>query len=506
MHSLFSAEDLQQIREHDLQPDEIYAQLRSFESEFSSLKLDRPCTVGDGIQVLPQTELERLAVFYEPTKVQGRGIKFVPASGAANRMFALLFSSAKAPALVEELMRHLSKLAFYEELEALFQRRKKSLRSELEKKNYEEILHNILEKEGLGYAYLPKALLPFHRYSNECRTSLEEHLIEAKAYLEDREGRCRLHFTVSVEHRPKIEAYLQKILPHYEKHGIFYEIGLSVQSPHTDTLALAPLGEPFRDKQGRLVFWPAGHGALLENLQALGGEIIFIKNIDNVAWDPLQTRCAFYQKALAGYLLELQTKIFGYLRILAKKSFETSFVEEVLNFSQQYLSLYLPPVWGKKEMFEKAQFLFERLNRPLRVCGVVKNYGEPGGAPFWVKEKDDTLSLQFVEAAQLDPNSVEQLQVFGASTHFNPVVLVCGVRDYQSMPFPLLRFADAEACLITQKSYQGLALKIRERPGLWNGSMAHWNTVFVEIPTFCFTPVKTINDLLRPEHQAPGEV
>jgi hypothetical protein len=330
---------------------------------------------------------------------------------------------------------------------------------------------------------------------------MEEHLVEAAAYAQDRDHIARVHFTVPLEHQEAMHDHIEAVRWRCERLGCRYVVTFSVQKPSTDTIAVDQRNEPFRDEAGRLVFRPAGHGALLENLNDLQGDIIFIKNIDNLAVDKLKPQTYLYKEALAGYLLELQNAIFGYLQTLLHEQVEEQLLKEMFEFARVKLSIVPPAELTRRSRAERMAFLASRLNRPLRVCGVVPNTGEPGGGPFWVQQSENTLSLQIIEAAQVDMQDAGQRALWQAATHFNPVDLVCGVRDYRGRPFALPRFSDPDAGFIAQKSKDGKVLRALELPGLWNGAMAYWNTVFVEVPLITFNPVKTVFDLLRDAHQ-----
>ncbi len=375
------------------------------------------------------------------------------------------------------------------------------IESLLSRGQYKNILEYILTAKGLDYADLPKGLIKFHRYPDHSRTPFEEHLVEAAAYVKDRNGVARIHFTISPEHEGAIKNHIERVRDRYEKSGVKYEITFSYQKPSTDTVAVDLENRPFRDAEGKLVFRPGGHGALLENLYELEGDIIFIKNIDNVVPDRLKGETYLYKRVLGGLLVELQKQIFQYLDRISKGDLNEPLIEEIIGFASDRLYIVLPKRIGQGTKEEKADFLFSRLNRPLRVCGIVKNQGEPGGGPFWVEHADGTSSMQIVESSQVNMKSAGQKEIWESSTHFNPVDLVCGVRDYLGKAFNLMNFTDPETGFISTKSYEGRELKALELPGLWNGGMANWNTVFVEVPIITFNPVKTVFDLLRKEHQ-----
>ncbi|MFQ5539769.1 MAG: DUF4301 family protein, partial [Candidatus Binatia bacterium] len=450
--------------------------------------------------------------------LSGRTSKFVPASGAASRMFQALVSLMDRPELTQksaeaekvspehealnQFMTGIKKFAFYDDLKSVLRENGLDIASLIVKGQHTKILEYLLTGRGLNYASLPKGLIKFHRYPDRCRTPIEEHLVEAAATIQDKNGFARVHFTVSPSHQEAVEAHVDEVRRCYEKAHVNYEIKISTQKPSTDTLAVDLENRPFRDRNGKLVFRPAGHGALLENLNDLRGDIVFIKNIDNVVPDRLKEETYIFKEALGGLLVDLQNKMFGYLKDLSTAGVSERTLGEAFEFARFRLSIVLPDGICRGSIEEKAKFLFAKLNRPLRVCGVVRALGEPGGGPFWVGQGDEATSAQIVESSQVDLESAEQRAVWASSTHFNPVDLVCGVRDYLGAPFDLMSFTDPSAGFISIKSMDSRELKALELPGLWNGGMAHWNTVFVEVPDITFNPVKTVFDLLREEHRA----
>jgi hypothetical protein len=371
----------------------------------------------------------------------------------------------------------------------------------LQKKNYHLILSSLLGREGMNYGNLPKGLLTFHRYGRQVRTAVEEHMVEGAGYTTNADQQVRIHLTVSPEHRKTFEQLLDKVKPLYEEHfRVHYEIDFSIQKPATDTLAIDDKNEPFRETDGSLHFRPGGHGALLENLNDISADLIFIKNIDNVSHDRTRSDTLLYKKALAGLLVETRDKVFHYLELLEKRdTISDTLVSEI----KSYLGSDLGTVVNSKLKNRDSliDFLIARLNRPIRVCGMVKNTGEPGGGPFWTSDEAGNLSLQVVESSQVNHHDPEQEAILNSATHFNPVDLVCSVLNYKGAKFNLMNFRNPNTGFISKKFKNGKPLKAMELPGLWNGSMAHWNTVFVEVPVSTFTPVKTVHDLLRPEHQ-----
>jgi hypothetical protein len=519
---MFNEEDLRQIKDRGIPLEKVIFQIEIFKRGSFYLKLKRPCTIGDGINLLEKNDLARLTNLYSEAALSGRTMKFVPASGAASRMFKLLsYFNNRYPHIDEKLIstrvkendpehkrffqfvKGIKQFAFYDDLKTVMSKDGFDIENLIAKGQFKDILEYLLTERGLNYANLPKGLIKFHRYPDHSRSSLEEHLVEAAAYTQDRDGISRIHFTISPEYEEAIKSYIGKIRSRYETSGIKYEISFSFQKPSTDTIAVDLLNRPFRDRDARLVFRPGGHGALLENLNDLKGDIVFIKNIDNVVPDRLKQKTYLYKKAFGGYLIELQKEIFGYLKRLARREADKQFVKQAFEFLRFKLFITPPDGIEQASKDEKINFLFSKLNRPLRVCGMVKNEGEPGGGPFWVEGKDGSLSLQIVESAQIDPKSEEQQKILASSTHFNPVDIVCGIRDFRGNSFDLRQYMDTNAVFISRKSKDGRELKALELPGLWNGAMAYFNTIFVEVPLITFNPVKTINDLLRREHQ-PG--
>jgi len=515
-----SDQDIQQIQRHGLTLEQVQEQLRFFASPPPFIRLARAATVPDGIHRIPPAAWERYLERHADAAREGRFTKFVPASGGATRMFELLLhyfyhvdtdlKSVVAAELEqgvhrarEFLLFHdcLHRFAFYPDLQALCSANGNSLEDLLAERDYREILSIVLAERGLHYKDLPKALIKFHTYGAESRTALEEHLVEAAGYVRDRDGWCRLHLTILPRHRQTFQRFLEQVQPALEERfGCRFLVDFSFQHPSTDTLAADADNRPFRDSRGRLVFRPGGHGALLQNLQNLQGDLVYIKNIDNVVPDRLKESTILWKKILGGFLVDLQEQIHRHLGALGQNP-GADVLEEALDFARDELALALPPQIRQWPEDLARDYLVRALNRPLRVCGVVKNQGEPGGAPFWIQEPDGSLSLQIVEKAQVDLGDPDQRAIWETATHFNPVDLVCALRDDQGLPFDLAPYVDRQAVFISRKSLDGRELKALELPGLWNGAMAHWLTVFVEVPIVTFNPVKTVFDLLRPEHQ-----
>jgi hypothetical protein len=510
--------DLKQIQEMNLTPEKVLSQIESFKKGFPYARLDRPCTVGDGIHVLSRSDLNGYADGYSEAALSGRSMKFVPASGAASRMFkAFLAVNSLYERItdkeisqgkdsdhraVREFFRGIRNFAFYEDLLSALARENLDLEILLKRKEYKPILESLLTAKGLDLANVPKGLIKFHSYSGHSRTAFEEHLVEGAAYTQDRNRRVRIHFTVSPEHENAVRRHIETARPFCEKDGVTFSVEFSSQKASTDTIAVDMDNHPFRDRDGSLVFRPGGHGSLLENLCDLSGDILFLKNIDNVLPDRLKEEALTYKKALGGLLIELQKRIFAYVEKLVNGDVDRRLLTEMIAWMKDRLFIMIPDRVARQSATEQARFLLSRLNRPVRVCGMVKNEGEPGGGPFWVEQRDETCSLQIVESSQVDMASPQQRKILGSSTHFNPVDLVCGIRDYRGKPFNLRRFVDPDTGFISIKSKDGKELKALEHPGLWNGAMADWTTVFVEVPLATFCPVKTLLDLLRKEHQA----
>jgi hypothetical protein len=517
--SLFNEKDIKDMQARGADPYEILKQVEIFSRGFSYANLLRPCRIGDGIKRLSSEDIKSLTEAFSKALSKGRAMKFVPASGAATRMFKELISVSNRIGAIDrdyfcewsrhdgdyrqfqEFIDNLKRFPFYSELESVMSQNGVDINNGHSYTGQRNLLDYAFGEKGLKLAELPKGLIPFHLYSEYSRTPIEEHLVEAGTYAVDGEGKARIHFTVSEEHEESVVNHVNKIKGRYENAGLHFDVSFSYQKPSTDTLAVNLDNTPFRDRDGALYFRPAGHGALLANLNEIKGDIIFIKNIDNVAPDRLKETMYVYKNALGGHLVELQKKIFGYLDRLERDDMDDSLLSEATDFIKKELSI--TPSGGAESYSreEKIGYLVSRLNRPLRVCGMVRNQAEPGGGPFWVRQTDGSVSLQIVEKSQVDETSEQQKSLFSAATHFNPVDLVCGVRDYKGASFDLKKYVDPDACFISVKSKDGRELKALELPGLWNGAMAHWNTVFVEVPLITFNPVKTVFDLLRPEHQ-----
>ena len=477
---MFTEKDLHQIEQHGLTREAVERQIENFRRGFPFLKVVRAASPGDGVVVVDDAAADAAQARYEQAAHGLSVVKFVPASGAATRMFKELFefvNEGKRGKGIDTLLENIERFAFWPELKAV-----------LPEGADDRTVVSCIVKQGLGYGQKPKGLVTFHAYPDGARKAVEEHLVEGAAYAST-DGVARIHFTVSPEHRAGSESLLAEKVPLYEKRfGIRYEISFSVQKPSTDTIAVNPDNTPFRQEDGSLLFRPAGHGALIENLNEIDADIIFIKNIDNVTTDARRGDTIRYKKVLAGLLLELQEQAFAHLRALEAG---TADLAEVAAFVEQRLCVKLPAAYD-------TALLRAVLDRPIRVCGMVRNEGEPGGGPFWVANPDGTESLQIAESSQISPDDMPLMK---SATHFNPVDLVCGVRTSQGGKFDLRRYTDPSTGFISSKSSGGRELRAQELPGLWNGAMARWNTVFVDVPITTFSPVKVVQDLLRPQHQ-----
>ena len=499
---------------------QVRSQLAFFQTPPPPPRLVRPCTLGDGIRQIAPEERAQYIQLQEKAALRGRFQKIEPASGASSRMFQyLLFcfnnlDKREIEALLEgkeeesendpfyAFMNHLSEFAFFEELKKQLTPDNGAITNWAEPSHWQRVLKYLLTDDGLNYCHLPKGLITFHRYPQRNRTSFEEHLVEAVQTIRDEKDLCRIHFTISPEHQKEFSEVWEEIRSDYEQtFQVHFQITFSFQSHSTDTLAVNLENTPFREDNGRLLFRPGGHGALLKNVNDLQGDLLYLKNIDNVQPDHLREQTIFWKKILGGNLARVEETVHHFMERLTRQGNNPELTESAWDFCRNELSIPEPPGLRQGPLHDQRAFLLKKLNRPIRVCGMVKNEGEPGGGPFWVRHRDGTLTLQIIEKSQVDPHPPEQQALWSGATHFNPVDLVCAVRDYRGMPFNLPVYSDSQAVFISEKSYDGKKLKALELPGLWNGGMSDWNTIFVEVPGSTFTPVKTVNDLLRPEHQ-----
>ena len=506
---MLTQEDKNLLAQKGISEQQITEQLACFEKGFPYLKLYAAASVENCGIMLAGEDVQKtyLAAWDAYKEGDGKIVKFVPASGAASRMFKNMFEFLGADYDVpttdfeKKFFTNIRNFAFYDDLDAACVKNNgKGIESLISDGNYKAVVANLLEAAGLNYGALPKGLLKFHKYEDGARTPLEEHLVEGALYAAGKSGEVNVHFTVSTEHRDLFARLVdEKVGKYASKYGVKYNISFSEQKPSTDTIAADMDNKPFRDN-GKLLFRPGGHGALIENLNDLDADIVFIKNIDNVVPDRLKADTVTYKKLLAGVLVTLQKQAFEYLQLLDSGHYRHDELENIIRFVQQRLHCRKDDIKDMEDA-DLVIYLRKKLNRPMRVCGMVKNVGEPGGGPFLAYNPDGTVSLQILESSQIDMNDPEKKAMFEKGTHFNPVDLVCAIRDYKGNKFNLLNYVDKATGFISYKSKGGKELKALELPGLWNGSMSDWNTVFVEVPLSTFNPVKTVNDLLREQHQ-----
>ncbi len=503
---MLTQKDFQQIGQRGITIDEINRQISYFKSGFPPADILMPATPGQGIICLSEREEEHYREVYNAHAPDSRITRFIPASGAATRMFKSLFEALdelegkpgvaqhkwveKHPE-IDQFLEQLPEYPFFEDLNlpqgAL----------------PEEILRRVLSKPGLDYGSMPKGLLKFHKYhQGDRRTSLEEHLREAAAYCGNRDGTLRIHLTVSPDHLEGFRAEADRVLPYVEQEtGLHIDLSFSFQKPETDTIAVDLRNEPFRQSDGSLLFRPGGHGALIRNLDALDSDLLFVSNIDNVAPDRTKPMRIRYKQVLGGILLEIRSQLFEFLNHLeGEEPVEKTMLGQMVAFLYERLGMAIPEGLMERDAAALRQWLISAMNRPMRVCGMVRNEGEPGGGPFYVRSESGEVSLQIVESSQIDMGDPSKAALVAQSTHFNPVDLVCSVRDYKGRKFSLTEYVDPSTGFISSKSMGGKELKALELPGLWNGAMAHWLTLFVEVPLETFSPVKTVFDLMRPEH------
>jgi hypothetical protein len=515
---MFTPEDLLLLQNKGISPKKIAEQLACFKSGFPWLTITASASVEKGILQIPAGNQEAYIQRWETYLSHNRQVvKFVPASGAASRMFKNLFEFLEAGYDVPQtdfektFFDRIEDFAFFSDLDnCCLKHHGKSIAALITAQAYKTIVRNLLDFTGLNYGQLPKGLLKFHRYATTspaadnlqpyARTAMEEHLAEGAMYARNVENEVNLHFTVSQEHSTLFESLTATKIPLYEQlFKVKYHIRFSEQKPSTDTMAVDENNEPFRDR-GQLLFRPGGHGALIENLNDIDADIIFIKNIDNVVPDAHKAPTVQYKKLIAGVLVTVQQQIFDYLELIDSGKYMHEQLLEMLYFLQNELNIKNPETKVLEDV-ELVLYIKSKLNRPIRVCGMVKNVGEPGGGPFLVVNEDETTSPQILESSQINLSNDAIKDLFEQGTHFNPVDLVCAVRNYKGQKFHLPDYVDKNTGFISLKSKNGKELKALELPGLWNGAMSDWNTIFVEVPIETFNPVKTVNDLLRSEHQ-----
>ncbi|RKS55179.1 uncharacterized protein DUF4301 [Gillisia mitskevichiae] len=514
----FSKKDIAQIQNKGLSLKVIEDQIAIFKRGNKPVKILAAATLGNGIKQVSKNQADKFVGIFEDLKHNLKLLNFIPASGAATRMFKELYIfvenfnpendslqeyfSRNESKKLKRFLDELPKLPFYEEtLTSAINNFPDFNNVSIDNQKY-YLVRSMLLEPGLELGNFPKGLVPFHKYKEHTATAFEEHLYEAGTYAE-KNNKANLHFTVSKEHLDKFQNEYNEIRTRVEEQtGTFFQIGFSFQDPKTDTIAVDPSNEVFRTSSEELFFRPGGHGALIENLNNLDADVVFIKNIDNLVTASNREEVAFHKKMLAGNLLKIQQECFYYLEILNARNFTEISLQQIIQFSEDQLRLSVSSNFESLSEEEQIQKLILLLNRPLRVCGMVKNEGEPGGGPFLVEFSNGESSLQIIEGAQIETNDPQQNEIAQNATHFNPVDLVCGLRNYKGEKFDLNEFVDPEMSFITTKTKDGKELKALELPGLWNGAMAKWNTIFVEVPVSTFNPVKTVADLLKPSHQA----
>lgn len=513
MATTYRPEDLEQMAAMGLNPEAVDEQIRHFREGFPHSELLEAATIENGgIITLDDAAIVRATNYYARVQKKKKILKFVPASGAASRMFKDLYAFSasytgvaynfeKEFPTVKTFLENLHTFAFAKDLKECMEHSKMDITDYMQRSDYASIVNVLLKEQYMGYGSLPKALLLFHKYGEERRTPLEEHIVEGAEYAKMGDGTVHLHFTVSPEHRVLIRKKIASVRKRYEQqYGIKLRISLSEQKHYTDTIAVDEYNNPVRDEEGRLTFRPGGHGALIENLNECRADLIFVKNIDNVVPDWMKHTTIVYKKALAGLLLELQEKNFKLIKQL-KQGASVQTLKRAARFAREELHIDLGEGYEQMGRKEQCEMLIAKLNRPMRVCGMVKNQGEPGGGPFYTRNSRGMRSLQIVETAQINRKNPEQESILNGATHFNPVDLVCCTKDYRGRYFDLRKYVDVQTGFISKKSKGATVVKSQELPGLWNGAMAEWITLFVEVPLATFNPVKTVNDLLRTEHQ-----
>ena len=510
--SLLSEEDLEQLRAKGISKDKVRDQLEIFRDGIPFVHLEKAAVIGEGISKFSALEEEDLIADFDKLRTSLSLLKFVPASGAASRMFKALFNFLDAYDPSEENLSDYFTRTEDKDLKVFSERLEDFpfydiLKDKVSGKSISEggalhlFVNELLSEEGLNYGFFPKGLLPFHKYPNQAVTPFEEHLKEGAAYAKTG-NEAKIHFTISEQHTELFEKELNRIEDRISKAtDAGFDIGYSYQKSSTDTLAVDMENRPFRNSDGSLLFRPGGHGALIENLNEQNADVIFIKNIDNVVVPENFDGVTRSKKVLAGVLLQVQQKAFIYAKLLDAHKINEEQIIDIKEFLERELNVRFSNSYESFTADEKIKVLKDKINRPIRICGMVKNEGEPGGRPFWIKDSGNRISLQIVESAQMDTSNQSQKNIVAQATHFNPVDLVCGVRNYKGEKYNLLNFVDPKQGFITGKTKDGKELKALELPGLWNGAMAYWNTIFVEVPLLTFNPVKTVNDLLKPSHQ-----
>lgn len=515
---MITEKDIQfiEFRGNDIQT--IESQLKILQYGIKSASLMRPATIGDGIHAFDYFTRSKYIESFDSDKESYDILRFIPASGAATRMFKSLQKlkeqwvniveqnqELKDPTIQNALkiLIDIQQFAFFDELKAILKSANINIDELLENKNYLPILDYLLGSEGMNYANLPKALLLFHKYENSTRTPVEEHIRESLHYALNEDKSLKMHFTISPEHEDLFVKHIKLVSQSDFLHEkVRLKVNYSFQKKSSDTPAVYINNELVRDEHGDIVFRPAGHGALLENLNDLKAELVFIRNIDNVATEKLLDTVVESEKLLGGYLLYLVDKIHGALALLDDGNVSDEDLNEIVSICHDELFIEIPDYFIAFDEIEKIDFLYTILNKPIRVCGMIKNTGEPGGGPFFISDSEGNQNLQIIESSQVDLSNESQRSIWQSSTHFNPVDMALYVRDFEGESFDLMDFADPDAGFISIKNYKGKEIKALELPGLWNGSMSDWISVFVELPIETFNPVKELSDLLREGHLA----
>ncbi|MDR1414629.1 MAG: DUF4301 family protein [Odoribacteraceae bacterium] len=513
---MYDKSDLKLFKRLGVKPDQVDGQLQRFRDGCGHVELHDAAAPGNGIRTLAPDEADNYAALHEARKATVPMTKMVPASGSATRMFKTLntfmttytasdeeylrLRQEREPGTVSAFFDKIKEYPFFRQLREVIYADHLDVDKLLHKNQFIEILEYLLTPKGLNYNATPKGLICFHLYQEHARTAFEEHLVEGALYCHNGKT-ANLHFTVAAEHADKFKALLKSVRARYQREtGIQFKVSFSVQRSDTDTVSVTPDGNLLRDERGAIVFRPGGHGALIHNLNELKEEVVFIKNIDNVTPDRNKAATVRYKRALGGILLETRERIFHHARLLEKREPSAAVLDEIEEFIRRHLGYRPGEEAARAGKRERVKLLKQLLDRPLRVCGMVKNEGEPGGGPFWVGSPADGYRLMIVESAQVDLKNRAQRGIFERSTHFNPVDIVCSTYNHKGKKYNLLDFVDDRQAFITTKSFNGREILVQELPGLWNGAMANWNTIFVEVPLETFTPVKTVFDLLRVEH------
>lgn len=516
---MFTNDDINAIKNTGVSFDQVVQQLETFNQGIPFVNLKKPATIGDGILQLSESSQQCYISIFDNAAEKLRTVNFIPASGAATRMFKKLirfleeydynkqslnaFTNLKGANEIRLFLIGITKFPFFKEVFSQIKNNYPEFDNFKEGHKLYLFVEALISSDGFGYGDFPKGLLPFHNYKGKLVTAFEEHLNESKQYNRDKDNKTYLHFTVDASKLKSFQEKFQDIQDQIESQNkASYEVSYSLQDPKTKTIAVDLDNQPFRDDSGKLVFRPAGHGALIVNLNQIDADLIFIKNIDNVVVKEYQAEVATYKKILGGILIQIQKEIFEILNLLdQEKQLSQSEIHRIKDYMECTLNICFPLDFEKFSDFHQLDFLYMMLHRPIRVCGMVVNEGEPGGGPFWVKKDNGCLELQIVESSQVNKDISKQQKILQQSTHFNPVDIICGVRDYKGEKFDLTKYVDQQSGFITEKSYQGRVLKALELPGLWNGAMSNWNTLFVEVPLLTFNPVKSVTDLLKSAHQ-----